>query len=123
MNYEFEHEGEIITIQIDKDNGHLFSHLLNGNKLTYLVKGFEVNFNGKVLQVNWVEILTDSTDRPISSTPKNYIEANPARYEGLYNLSEFSEPAGDVYAKQTINGIMERTLGVKPFDDSGEFKY
>lgn len=121
MIYTFEHEGKLVTIVIDSDNGHKFFLESNGNTLTRLIKGFEVNFNSRFVQVNWVEVLEDSAGNVLSSTPRSYVESSPARYEGLYNLTDFMEPAGDVYAKQAIKGVMERTLGVKPFDAEGLF--
>ena len=117
----FNWNGKSITVEISKESGHRFFYTENGNKIDYLVKGFRNSYVEKSIEVEWVTTVLDSAANVLNSLAQSYLESGLARYNQLYEASNFPEAAGDYYGKQCINGVMERTIGCKCFLPDGSF--
>lgn len=119
MNYQSIKDGITVNIHIGESN-HWFSTVKNGVTYEFQIKSFTSDYKDKSVTVAYVEILRDSEGVPLKSTATSYTESTPQRYQGLYSLNSFSEAAGDFYGKQCVNGVMERILNWKAFDNAGE---
>lgn len=119
MNYQSIKDGKIVDINIG-DSDHRFSHLVNDVTFEYQIKSFRSDYKSKCVVVEYAEVVKDSAGTVLKTKHKHYTEAHPLRYAGLYSLNSFSEAAGDFYGKQCVNGVMERTLGWKAFDNAGD---
>lgn len=121
QTFNFTYEGKAVTVEIDFATGHRFFYTLNGNRYNFELKGFENSYTAKTLQISWAESIADSAGTVFKSEAKSYLNPDINRYTALYNVEEFSEIAGDFYAKQCINGIMSRVLGCYCFLPDGTF--
>lgn len=118
MNYQSVKDGKTVDINIG-DSDHRFSHVVNDVTYEYIIKSFRSDYKEKSVTVEYAEVVSDSQGNAIRTKALSYQEKNILRYQGLYNLSGFGEAAGDFYGKQCVNGVMERTIGFKAFDNTG----
>lgn len=116
--YQLIKEGLTVDIAIG-DSTHWFTFFKAGVNYEYHIKSFRSDFKAKAVVVEYSEVLNDSEGNLIRSKALSYTEQHPLRYAGLYALNGFTEAAGDFYGKQCINGVMERTIGFKAFDNAG----
>lgn len=118
MTYQLTKDGKTVDINIG-DSDHRFSHLVNGVKYEYLIKSFRSDYKAKSVVVEYAIAYKDSEGNVIKTEAKSYTESTPARYSGLYSLNGFYEAAGDFYGKQCCNGVAEREIGFKFFNNNG----
>lgn len=101
------------------DSNHRFSHVKNGVTIEHQIKSFRSDYKAKSVVVEYAIAYKDSEGNVIKTEAKSYTESTPARYSGLYSLNGFYEAAGDFYGKQCCNGVAEREIGFKFFNNNG----
>lgn len=119
QNFQITKNGYEVDIQIDIDAGHKFSFVKNSVIHEFTIKSFKSDYKSRGVLVEYSKTLKDANGSILNSQPLNYFENGNTRYLQLYNINSFTEPAGDFYGKQCINGVMERNIGFRAFNNDG----